>query len=181
MMAAKTGDRQGKAAPAVTEAAQQVAAYDVPAASGLGAEMRQEAVNDQVSAPRLAFEGNVADVIKTMRGGALAADVIGHLAARVGVSRDRLFEVLGIPKITMKAGTSKTVALSPADQDRLYRAEKVMTRAQSVFEDTDGAKAWVTGRNRALGGVSPLSLLDTEAGYELVLDTLGRIAYGVIS
>jgi putative toxin-antitoxin system antitoxin component (TIGR02293 family) len=129
----------------------------------------------------LAFEGNVADVIGTMRGGALAADVVAQLAQRVGVSEERLFEELRILKTTIKSRSSKTVALSPAEQDRLYRAEKVMTRAQCVFEDADGAKTWVIGRNRALGGVSPLSLLDTEAGYELVLDTLGRVAYGVIS
>ena len=30
--------------------------------------------------------------------------------------------------------------------------------------------------NRSLGGEAPLSLLDTEVGYELVPDTLGRIA-----
>lgn len=139
------------------------------------------AANDELPAPRLAFEGNVADVIETMRGGAVAVHVPSQVAASVGVSQERLFEELRIPKVTMRARTSKTAALSPTEQDRLYRAEKAMTRAQSVFDDADDAKAWVIDRNRALGGVSPLSLLDTEAGYELVLDTLGRIAYGVIS
>nr|WP_315215725.1 MbcA/ParS/Xre antitoxin family protein [uncultured Duganella sp.] len=39
----------------------------------------------------------------------------------------------------------------------------------------------MTQDNRSLGGKAPLSLLDTEAGYELVLDTLGRIEHGIVS
>ncbi|USX17271.1 DUF2384 domain-containing protein [Oxalobacteraceae bacterium OTU3CAMAD1] len=34
---------------------------------------------------------------------------------------------------------------------------------------------------RSLGGVTPLSLLGTPAGDELVLDTLGRIEQGIVS
>lgn len=48
-----------------------------------------------------------------------------------------------------------------------------------VLEDEDAARRWINRENRSLGGESPLSLLDTEAGYELVLDTLARIEYGV--
>lgn len=33
----------------------------------------------------------------------------------------------------------------------------------------------------ALGNVAPLSLLDTPAGYQLVIDTLGQIKYGVFA
>jgi putative toxin-antitoxin system antitoxin component (TIGR02293 family) len=49
------------------------------------------------------------------------------------------------------------------------------------LEDDDSAKAWVVRGNRSLGGKAPLSLLDTEVGYELVLDTLGRLEYGIVS
>ena len=51
----------------------------------------------------------------------------------------------------------------------------------AVFEDENAAREWINRDNRSLGGESPLSLLDTEAGYELVLDTLGRIEYGVVA
>jgi putative toxin-antitoxin system antitoxin component (TIGR02293 family) len=63
----------------------------------------------------------------------------------------------------------------------VYRAEKVFSRAMQVLEDDAAAKAWLSRPNRTLGGEVPLSLLDTEIGYELVLDTLGRIEYGVVS
>ena len=71
--------------------------------------------------------------------------------------------------------------MSPSEQDRLYRTEKVLARTLAVLEDAPSARAWLVQENRSLGGEAPLSLLDTEAGYELVLDTLGRIEYGVVA
>ena len=103
------------------------------------------------------------------------------MAARLGLSQDRLFETLKPPKSTMKARISEDAFLSAVEQDRIYRAEKVWARALGVLEDEQSAKRWLTQEIRSLGGEAPLSLLDTEAGYELVLDTLGRIEYGIVS
>jgi putative toxin-antitoxin system antitoxin component (TIGR02293 family) len=116
-----------------------------------------------------------------MRRGTLGGSVIPDVANRVGVSQERLFKELRLPCSTKKARITRNTALSAIEQDRLYRVDKVLARAQAVFEDDGASRKWITRENRALGGVSPLSLLDTEAGYELVLDTLGRIAYGIIS
>jgi putative toxin-antitoxin system antitoxin component (TIGR02293 family) len=127
-----------------------------------------------------AFAGDASEIIRTMRSG-IPAEVITRLAARVGISQDGLFQMLRLPKSTMKARISKNDMLSASEQDRLYRTEKVLTRALAVLEDEESAKAWVVRGNRSLGGEAPLSLLDTEVGYELVLDTLGRIEYGIVS
>ena len=127
-----------------------------------------------------AFAGDASEIIRTMRSGT-PADVIPGLAARVGISQDGLFQMLRLPKSTMKARISKNDMLSASEQDRLYRTEKVLTRALAVLEDEESAKAWIVRGNRSLGGEAPLSLLDTEVGYELVLDTLGRIEYGIVS
>jgi putative toxin-antitoxin system antitoxin component (TIGR02293 family) len=81
----------------------------------------------------------------------------------------------------MKSRISKNASLSASEQDRIYRADRVWSRAVEVLEDEDAARAWIRRANRSLGGAAPLSLLDTEVGYELVLDTLSRIEYGVVS
>jgi putative toxin-antitoxin system antitoxin component (TIGR02293 family) len=127
-----------------------------------------------------AFAGNPSEIISQMRNGT-PAKVIPELASRIGISQDGLFQMLRLPKSTMKARISKNDLLSVSEQDRLYRTEKVLTRALAVLEDDESAKAWVVRGNRSLGGEAPLSLLDTEVGYELVLDTLGRIEYGIVS
>lgn len=133
------------------------------------------------SAPRTdAFHGDASELIKKMRAGT-PARVIPELATRLGLSQDRLFDTLKLPKSTIKARIGGDALLSPAEQDRIYRAEKVWARALGVLEDEQSAQRWIIRENRSLGGEAPLSLLDTEAGYELVLDTLGRIEYGIVS
>ena len=133
-----------------------------------------------VYGPVGAFAGDPADIIRNMRIGTLA-DMIPGLAARLGITQDGLFRQLRLPHSTMKARISKNDTLSASEQDRLYRTEKVLARTLAVLEDEASARAWLVQDNRSLGGEAPLALLDTEAGYELVLDTLGRIEYGVVA
>jgi putative toxin-antitoxin system antitoxin component (TIGR02293 family) len=139
------------------------------------------AVPGTKSYPTTMFRGNVADVIEHLRSGRVGGAIIPDLASRVGVTQERLLDELRLPKSTLKVRIAKNADLSAAERDRIYRVEKVLERANAVLEDAAAAQAWISSSIRSLGGVSPLSLLDTEAGYELVLDTLGRIEYGVIS
>ncbi|GAB3410163.1 DUF2384 domain-containing protein [Massilia agilis] len=128
----------------------------------------------------VAFAGDTGDMIRQMRAGT-PARAIPAVAANLGVSQERLFELLRLPKSTVKGRISKNELLSATEQDRVYRAERVLNRAISVLEDAAAARTWLNRENRALGGEVPLAMLDTEVGYELVLDTLGRIEFGVIS
>jgi uncharacterized protein (DUF2384 family) len=43
------------------------------------------------------------------------------------------------------------------------------------------ALRWLKRPNRALGGLAPVSALDTEVGARQVENILGRIAYGRVS
>lgn len=126
------------------------------------------------------FGGDTIDVISRMRVGTPARAVPG-IAALFGLSQDKLLDLLRLPKSTVKGRISTDGKLSGTEQDRVYRADKVLARALQVLEDDGAARMWLTRPNRSLGGEIPLALLDTEVGYELVLDTLGRIEYGVVS
>jgi putative toxin-antitoxin system antitoxin component (TIGR02293 family) len=92
-----------------------------------------------------------------------------------------LFDYLHLPNTAVKRRVSTDGKLSPLEQDRVYRTEKVLARTVQVFEDLGAARAWLMRENRSLGGEPPLALLDTHLGYELVMDTLGRIEHGVVS
>jgi putative toxin-antitoxin system antitoxin component (TIGR02293 family) len=126
------------------------------------------------------FAGDTSEKIRKMRKGT-PASVIPELANRFGMSQDGLFAILRLPRSIMKSRISKNKTLSPSEQDRMYRADRVWSRAIEVLEDENSARSWINRVNRTLGGEAPLSLLDTEVGYELVLDTLGRIENGVVS
>jgi putative toxin-antitoxin system antitoxin component (TIGR02293 family) len=72
-------------------------------------------------------------------------------------------------------------ALTSEESDRVSRVAKVLRRAVEVFGDDAQGKAWMIDPVSSLGGRTPLSLLDTMEGYELVTNTLSRIEYGVYS
>jgi putative toxin-antitoxin system antitoxin component (TIGR02293 family) len=61
------------------------------------------------------------------------------------------------------------------------RLAVVTAKANQVFESEADAKKWINKKVRSLGGATPKSLIETEQGYDLVIQTLGKIEFGVIS
>ena len=96
------------------------------------------------------------------------------------ITQSELAHALAIPERTL-ARRKREGVLSPEESAKLVRFARVVERAETVFEDTDNALNWLQSTNASLGGVTPLSLLDTEIGADSVLDTLGRIEHGVFA
>ena len=51
--------------------------------------------------------------------------------------------------------------------------------AASTLGGVEGGRAWLFRANRALGGVMPLSLLDTEIGERKVEEVLLQLTHGI--
>lgn len=96
------------------------------------------------------------------------------------ITQSELAHALAIPERTL-ARRKREGTLSPEESAKFVRFARVVERAETVFEDTDNALNWLQSPNAALGGVTPLSLLDTDIGADSVLDTLGRIEHGVFA
>jgi putative toxin-antitoxin system antitoxin component (TIGR02293 family) len=71
--------------------------------------------------------------------------------------------------------------LSPAESDRIYRLARIVALAKQYLGEEALAHRWLKRPNRALGGKTPLEVLDTEPGARMVEGVLGRIAYGGVS
>lgn len=71
--------------------------------------------------------------------------------------------------------------LAPVESNRVYRLARVFAHAVDVFDDRQKATAWFARANQALGGRTPLSVLDTDIGVHEVDEILGRIEYGIFS
>jgi putative toxin-antitoxin system antitoxin component (TIGR02293 family) len=69
--------------------------------------------------------------------------------------------------------------LSPIESDRLYRVAFVLHLAATTLGGVDKARTWLQRGNRALGGASPLSLLDTEIGERKVEEVLLQLTHGI--
>jgi len=71
--------------------------------------------------------------------------------------------------------------LAADESDRLYRFSRVLAHAEKVLGTRANATQWLHRPNRALNGIPPLTLLDTDIGATEVDDVLGRLEHGVFS
>ena len=79
------------------------------------------------------------------------------------------------------ARRKKEKKLRPDESDRLVRVARIGAIAEGVLGSEQKAAAWLRESNRALGGIAPLEILDTDIGIKQVEEILGRIEYGVYS
>ncbi len=104
---------------------------------------------------------------------------VERATARLHLSTDELWTALRQPKRTM-ARRRQQGRLDPSSSEALLRIARVAARAERLL-GRERALRWLRAPIRALGGATPLSLLDTDLGTEAVLDVLERIAEGVFS
>jgi putative toxin-antitoxin system antitoxin component (TIGR02293 family) len=103
--------------------------------------------------------------------------VLAHL--EVGPD-DPILEALRLPKRTLQRRKAQE-QLAPGESERVVRLARIIERATDVLGAGDKAVRWIGAPNRALGGHSPMSLLDTDLGVQQVEATLTRIEHGIVS
>lgn len=69
----------------------------------------------------------------------------------------------------------------PETSERMLGLAEVYAEGADVFGDKIKFQNWMEVATQAFGGRTPLSLMDTLYGRQMVMDELGRIAYGVFS
>lgn len=117
------------------------------------------------------------DWIYLLRKGFPAA-ALTAFSSRTGMPDGELAQMLGISVRALASRRSKTAPLSSYESERLLRAARVVARAGEVFDSVAKGVSWLRAGQIALGA-APLSLIDTEMGTALVLDSLGRIEHGI--
>lgn len=105
---------------------------------------------------------------------------LDSLRQSISATNTEVAQALGTSVRALSARRHKGV-LTASESERLFRLAKVVARAESVFDGVDIGVAWLREPNISLGGVAPISLLDTELGTELVTDVLGGIEYGIFA
>lgn len=103
---------------------------------------------------------------------------LDSLSTNTHVTNTELAQILGIT--TRKLAQRKHDGiLSCQESERLLRVAQAIARAEDVFDDLNNALAWMRSPIIVLRGSTPFSLLDTEVGGEMVMQTLGRVQYGI--
>jgi putative toxin-antitoxin system antitoxin component (TIGR02293 family) len=99
--------------------------------------------------------------------------------AQLHLSMDEVWTALRQPRRTM-ARRRQQGRLDPISSEAVFRLVRVAARAVDVLGN-ERALHWLRAPIRALGGETPLSMLDTDIGAEAVLDVLDRVVEGVFS
>jgi putative toxin-antitoxin system antitoxin component (TIGR02293 family) len=94
------------------------------------------------------------------------------------MTREDFSDLLGRARKTLNDLVQRE-HLSRADSDLLYRIARAIVHAVSVCEDAGYAVQWLKESNEALAGATPLSLLGTVEGDEVVHSELGAVEHGM--
>ena len=126
------------------------------------------------------------DVIKQ----GLPATLPGDMALRMGISKERLYVTLGLPRATVERKARESKPLSPDESSRVLGIGHLVGLVQRMVEESgqiDGfdAAAWVARWLEkpvpALGGMRPAELMDTAEGQGIVSNLLSRTQSGAYS
>jgi putative toxin-antitoxin system antitoxin component (TIGR02293 family) len=109
----------------------------------------------------------------------LPCSTVSTLARRIDVPQKDVAAWLHTTTRTIQRTIEANTPLGPDLSDRVAQLIRVYCRCRDVFKDDKKVSVWLKSPNYALGNVSPVSLLDTIPGMEIVLDELGRIEHGV--
>ena len=104
----------------------------------------------------------------------------GQIASLLAISDKEMARLLNQSVATFHR-QAKAGRLDAATSERLLLLSQLATYGASVFQDQGKFNRWLRRPLRLLGERSPLDLLDSLTGIQLVDDILGRIEYGVFS
>jgi putative toxin-antitoxin system antitoxin component (TIGR02293 family) len=109
------------------------------------------------------------------------ASILEELGEALSVDRRFVAKVLHISERTLSRRMQQNRNLTADETDRALRLARVVAKATDTFGEQAKAARWLQHPNRALGGLIPFDILDTDAGVKSVLTILGRIDYGLYS
>jgi putative toxin-antitoxin system antitoxin component (TIGR02293 family) len=102
---------------------------------------------------------------------------VAQLSLRLGVAPAEVISLIGLADRTA-VRRQKEGYLKPDEADRLLRVGRVFEEAVRVFGSEEKAAKWLSAPAVAFSGVKPLTLLDCDAGAQVVSEELIRIDFG---
>lgn len=129
------------------------------------------------------------DRIQLVKRGILASYVLA-IARSVGLPKEYLIEMLGLPRATVDRKARATQVLTVAQSELVLGCAKLIGQVQVMVEqsgDPAGFNAaewlgeWLERPQPALGGKRPAQYLDTNEGQQLLATLLARAQSGAYS
>jgi putative toxin-antitoxin system antitoxin component (TIGR02293 family) len=108
-------------------------------------------------------------------------DVFLKMADLILIDKIELARILSITPTTLYR-RSKVGRLKSDESDKLYRLISAYSAALSLFENERNSTAsWFLSGTKGLGGKRPIDMVLTSAGYDTLIDFIGRLEHGVFA
>jgi len=119
------------------------------------------------------------DLLNLARKG-VSKKALVSLAKQISLTIQEIAGIMHISERTLQRYTPATL-IKTEHAEKAIELARLYQRGTEVFGTMDNFNDWMKTPNYTLNGEAPLNLLDTSIGFELILQTLGRIEYGVFS
>jgi putative toxin-antitoxin system antitoxin component (TIGR02293 family) len=100
------------------------------------------------------------------------------LSKAVGLTDREMVRILNLSERTFHRYQPETM-FDTATTERLLQLAFIYRKGEEVFEDLSVFKSWMRQPHVLFNDKSPLDMLDTNTGFQLVQDEIGRIEYNV--
>jgi putative toxin-antitoxin system antitoxin component (TIGR02293 family) len=123
---------------------------------------------------------SVLRLIETSRKG-IDLDTFDELAGEFPFGLSDWSKILHISERTIQRYRRDKKKLDSIHTDRLLQIMILLNKGIEVFGNSNNFRTWLNSANIALGGVTPISLLDSAFGINMVTNELTKIEYGVLA
>ena len=119
------------------------------------------------------------DLIKLTRDG-LPKNALLELAKKISITLQELAVIMHISERTFQRYEDNTIVKTEYAEKAVELA-RLYTRGEEVFGSIEKFKIWMKTPGHVFSNETPLSLLDTSVGFDIVLKELGRIEHGIFA
>ena len=118
-------------------------------------------------------------IIKMIRSG-VSRSSIQNIAKHLGITMDVMCDLIHMSPRTLQRKKSHE-SLGTLVSERIIKIAQVLMTGVQVLGNIEAVRSWLHAPRPALENSTPLSLMDTGHGCDMLLDVLGRIERGVYS
>ena len=122
---------------------------------------------------------NQSDLIELARTGIPKNEVL-KMAKHLSFSGKELSIIINLSERTLQRYPNDK-KLEKIASEKAIQLAKLYERGNEVWGDLERFKGWMRHPNPFLGSKTPLEILDTNFGFEMVLDEIGRIEHGILA
>ncbi len=119
------------------------------------------------------------DLLQLTRQG-LPKKVLTTLAKKISLTLQELSDIMHISERTLQRYNDDAVVKSEYSEKAIELA-RLYIRGQEVFGSMDKFTRWMKTPSHVFRDQTPVSLLDTSVGFDMVLRELGRIEHGIFA